>query len=94
VTGLTLWEGAAPEGVRFAEGIISDAYVVAVDVPDDLGDGDSTAYFYDYRNASGLIPRNGGARVLGQLSDRRAFLAVDGALLVQTGSNILGWRKE
>ncbi len=90
VTGLLLWEGTKPEGPRFLERIITDRYAVAVDVRGD--DEESVAYFYDHRNASGLIPREGGATKLGHLRDVRTVLVADGALLIQTGSTIRGWR--
>ncbi len=91
VTGLTLWKGASPRSPRFIARLLTQSYVVAVDVPDQFIDIDSTAYFYDHRHASGLIPRNGGAPNLGRLSDVRVVLAVDGALLIQTGSTVEGW---
>jgi hypothetical protein len=49
-----------------------------------------TAYFYDHRNHSGLIPPDG-APDLGELPDLRAFLALDDALVIQTGQSIRGF---
>ncbi len=94
VTGLTLWRGTTPEPARFVERFVTQAYVVAVDIPDELGEPECIAYFYDHRNASGVIPRTGGALKLGKVSDLRTIMAGDGALLVQSGSKILGWRGE
>jgi outer membrane protein assembly factor BamB/TolA-binding protein len=91
VTGLTLWRGTAPESARFVERLATRAYIVAVDIPDEFGEPECVAYFYDHRNASGLIPRVGGALKLGALPDLRTLMAGDGALLVQSGSKILGW---
>ena len=65
--------------------------MAAVDLPDEMRDTGSTVFFYDHRNASGIIPREGGTRDLGRLSDVRAIMVADGVLLVQTGSAIQGW---
>lgn len=94
LTGLTLWQGTTPDRARFATRLITESYVVAVDVPGGFFEAESVAYFYDHRNASGLLPREGGATRLGKFSDVRAVLAADGALLIQTGSAILGWAGE
>ena len=94
VTGLTLWRGTTPERPRFATRLITQSYVIAVDVPAGFLDAPSVAYFYDHRNASGVIPREGGAPKLGALTDVRATLAADGALLIQAGSTIMGWTSE
>jgi len=91
VTGLTLWRGTAPERCRLVSRLITDAYVVGVDLSDGLREGRAAAYFYDHRNASGVIPRDGGAPDLGPLSDVRAVLACDHALIIQTGATIRGY---
>jgi outer membrane protein assembly factor BamB len=92
VTGLTLWRGTAPQHPRFVSCLITGSYVVAVDVAAQADEGGAVAYFYDHRNASGLIPRDGGAPKLGALTDVRAVMAADDVLLIQTGSTIKGWR--
>ena len=91
VTGLTLWRGTTPEHCRLVSRLITDAYVAAVDLSDGLREGRSAAYFYDHRNASGVIPRDGGAPDLGPLTDVRTVLALDHALVIQTGSTIHGY---
>ena len=91
VTGLTLWRGATPQHPRFITRLLTRSYVVAVDVPNGFAEAESIAYFYDHRNASGLIPPDGGALKLGSFSDVRAVMAVDGALLIQAGTTIQGW---
>ena len=91
VTGLTLWRGTTPELPRLVNRFVTRSYVMVVDVRNELQDAPSTAYFYDHRNASGLIPRNGGACPLGPLDDVRAIMAADGALIIQTASTIQGW---
>jgi hypothetical protein len=91
VTGLTLWRGTTPEHCRLVSRLITDAYVAAVDLSDGLREGRSAAYFYDHRNASGVIPKDGGAPDLGPLSDVRAVLAADPALIIQTASTIRGF---
>ena len=91
VTGLTLWRGTTPERPRLVSRIPTQAYIVTVDLP--RGGGEGTAYFYDHRNASGLIPLDGGVLPLGNLKDARTVLALDGALMVQSGDAILGWTR-
>lgn len=91
VTGLTLWRGTTPEQCRLVSRQLTDAYVVAVDTSDGLREGRSAAYFYDHRNGSGVIPKDGGAPDLGPLNDVRTVLAADHALIIQTGSTIRGY---
>ncbi len=57
-------------------------------------DHQGTAYFYDHRGASGVIPDDGGICNLGGLQDVRAAMAVDGALLIQAQKTIHGWVSE
>jgi outer membrane protein assembly factor BamB len=94
VTGLTLWQGTTPERPRFAARLLTGSYVIAVDVPGELPESECAAYFYDHRNASGMIARDGGAAPLGRLTDVRTILALDNALLIQTGSTIHRWSPE
>ena len=91
VTGMTLWRGTTPDLGRLIERSVSQFYVVAFDIAGENRDEPSTAYFYDHRNASGMIPKVGGACRLGDLKDIRAILVADDALLIQTGSTIRGW---
>jgi len=91
VTGLTLWRGTTPQHPRFIARLLTRSYVLAVDAPGGLLEADGVAYFYDHRNASGIIPKSGGARDLGLLPDVRAVLAADNVLLVQTGATVRGW---
>jgi outer membrane protein assembly factor BamB len=93
-TGLVLWQGTTPERARFVSRLLSSAYVVALNVPGDLREGANTAYFYDYRNASGVIPRSGGTIDLGKVGDVRASLAADGAIIIQSGTTIRGYARE
>lgn len=94
VTGVTLWKGSIPEGVRFVRSILTESYVAAVHIPEEAQQLESVAYFYDHRNASGVIPSPGGATPLGHLADVRAIMAVDGGLLIQTGSNLQSWASD
>ena len=93
-TGLVLWQGTTPERARFVSRLLSSAYVVALNLPGDLREGANTAYFFDYRNASGVISRNGGALDLGRVGDVRASLAADGAIIIQSGTTIRGFARE
>ncbi len=89
VTGMTLWQGVSTERPNFVAALTTDSYIVAVDRSDDVPDGKTVAYFYDHRNASGVIPE-GGAPNLGPMEDVRAVMALDGALIVQSGSSLMG----
>ncbi len=92
VTGLTLWRATTPDHPRFLSRLLTDSHLAAVDIPREPGDASGTAYFYDHRGASGVIAREGGAPDLGILEDVRAVMAVDGALLIQTGPTVRVWR--
>jgi outer membrane protein assembly factor BamB len=94
ITGLTLWRGTTPEDARFIARRPSAAYLCAVHVGIEGDKPTATAYFYDHRNASGVIARDGGALALGTLGDIRSVLLVNDALLVQTGSTIQGWSRK
>ena len=94
VTGLTLWEGTTPDRPRFPAQLLTRSYVLVIDRNHDREEGSDMAYFYDHRHASGVIPADGGARNIGPLDDVRLFLAVDGALLAQSGDTIIGWTQE
>ncbi len=91
VTGMTLWDGTTPAGPHFAAMLLTDRYVLAVNVPDPIREAASTAYFYDHRNASGVIPTDGGARELGRLDNVREIIAVNGSVLIQDGSTLHIW---
>ena len=56
-----------------------------------LPEAEDRAYFYDHRNASGAIPPEGGVCNLGRLEEVRVIMAVDGALVIQTGSTLQAW---
>ena len=91
VNGMILWQGVTSERPRLSERTITQSYVLALDMPEEPPEADGTAYFFDHRNASGVIPRNGGTLNLGRLEEVKAVLVSDGALLIQTGSTIHGW---
>ncbi len=94
VTGVILWRGTTTERPRFEQRIVTRSYVAAVDIPDELRDMEGTAYFYDHRNASGVLPRDGGLLKLVRLNDARRILATDGGLLIQNGSTVHAWTSE
>jgi len=93
VNGLTLWRGTTSDDPRFVTRRLTRAYVLSVDQPREPRDAVATAYFYDHRNGSGVIARDGGALRLGSLADVRAVLALDGSLVIQSGTAIKGWTK-
>jgi outer membrane protein assembly factor BamB len=92
-SGATLWNGTTPTRARFVRRFISRAYVAAIHLPADEHDEPGAVFFYDHRNASGVVPRDGGVRALGPINEDRAdaILLLDGALLIQVGSSIHVW---
>ena len=91
VSGVTLWQGTTPDRPSFTQRLLTSAYVAALHAPQQPGEDENTVYFYDHRNASGLIPRDGGMLQLGKIADLRAVLATDGALIIQDGSKVVSW---
>lgn len=93
VDGRTLWEATTPLRPRFTRRFLSRECVIALDNPaGDVRESEASLYFYDHRNASGLIPADGGIHRLSRLHDLRAAAAFDRAVLIQTGSTLRGWR--
>jgi outer membrane protein assembly factor BamB len=93
VTGVTLWQGLTPDSPRFAFRMITDAYVAAVHLPPADVEGEAAVFFYDHRNASGVIPREGGLLRLGEIVDTevRAVGLYNDALFMQIGGAIQVW---
>ncbi|MGB0714779.1 MAG: PQQ-binding-like beta-propeller repeat protein [Phycisphaerae bacterium] len=91
ITRLPLWQATQPEDPRFRFRGLSASYLAALHVPNEMEGAESTAYFYDHRNGSGLIPEEGGIVNLGSQDDVRVVTLARNALIVQTGSTIYGW---
>lgn len=89
--GLLLWQGTTPESPRFLDRIVTKSYIAALQVPSDPAGGPCEVYFYDHRNASGVIPRVGGVVELGRLTDVRGMIVADGSVVVLDGSTIRGF---
>jgi outer membrane protein assembly factor BamB/tetratricopeptide (TPR) repeat protein len=90
VTGMNLWRGTTPPDPRFHSRALTRNYAVAIHLPDDQEEREGQAFFYDLRNASGLIPENG-APQLGNIEDVRRILLANEAILLQSGpTTILG----
>ncbi|MBI1825105.1 MAG: PQQ-binding-like beta-propeller repeat protein [Planctomycetes bacterium] len=88
-TGLTLWRGTVPEKVHFIKQGLSDTHVMEFNAP--LEDRDASAiYFYEHRNDTGLIPRDGVVN-MGMINDLRALIALDGGVVIQVGTTIRGY---
>jgi len=93
VTGQTLWEGISPKDANFIRRLATQNYVAAVDLPDTVTEAECTAYFYDHRNASGVLPHRGGVQSLGRLSEIREIMVTDDALIIQAGNTIHLWAR-
>lgn len=89
--GLLLWQGTTPESPRFLERAITSCYVAAMHVPSDAAKGAAEVYFYDHRNASGVIPRVGGVVELGPLAEVRNMIVADGSVFVLDGTTVRGY---
>ncbi len=94
IAGTTLWRGLAKPRTHFVERLSVGDYVLAINLLDDLVDEPSTAIFYDLRNASGVVPNDGGILTLGNIQNLISVYAIDGALLIQTDSTIRGWTRK
>lgn len=95
VDGRTLWEGTTPARPRFTRRFITRHYVGVLDTPPaDAREGDTSLIFYDHRNASGLIPRDGGIIDMGRLTDVRQILALEGSIVIQNGSSLISYRRK
>lgn len=92
-SGATLWHAITPEDANFTRRLLTDAYVVALHVPDE-GDEPAQAYLYTHREGSGRIAVPGGRIDLGRLPDVRAVRVADDALLIQDGGTIHTWTRE
>ena len=72
---------------------LTDAYVVAIDVPLPPGRKESVGYFYDHGNGSIAPPADGGVLRLGMLSDIRSIMVADDSLWIQSGATLRVWSK-
>lgn len=89
--GQLLWQGTTPENPHFVQWAITNSYLAALQAPEGAVDGIGQVYFYDHRNASGVIPKSGGVLDLGVVTDIRGMIAINGGLVIQTGSTIRGF---
>ena len=84
---MTLWRGITPPKAKLRTRIMTQSFALTIDTVEPAA-GDYVAFFYDLRNASGVIPA-GGAPKLGALEDIRRVMAADAAILIQTGPSRL-----
>ncbi|MFQ5490508.1 MAG: PQQ-binding-like beta-propeller repeat protein [Phycisphaerae bacterium] len=89
--GRVLWEGTVPEGTHFSTRLITQNFLLAVDTPPEHFDEPFSVYFYDLRNASGLIPSKGGVHTLGRFEEVQEVTVRNGALLLQTPHAVYAW---
>jgi outer membrane protein assembly factor BamB len=92
--GHVLWEGTTRRGLRFDHRFVGESFLVAVDSGPEGFEGQRTVYFYDLRNASGLIPSKGGIAPLGTFEDLKRITVRDGGLLLQDGRTLHVWTSE
>ena len=94
VNGLVQWEGSTPPEVHFSYRSLTASYVLAVDPGGHEQRTEAQAYFYDHRNGSGMISQNGGLLSLGEPTDLRRVLPVNGAVVLQDGTSIYYFGQE
>ncbi len=90
-SGNLAWEGTTERGARLDHHFIADAYVVAVDARKvERREGQRagrqkqlSAYFYDRRDRSGIIPETHGVADLGTFDDIKSVILRDHALIIQ-----------
>ena len=91
ITKLPLWSSTNPADPRFRFRGVSDRFIVALHLPNEMESADSSVYFFDYHNGSGQIPTIGGEINLGSLEDVRVVTLANNALIIQSESTIFGW---
>ncbi len=89
--GQLLWQGTTPENPHFVQWLVTGSYMAGLHAPGEGVDGVGQLFFYDHRNASGVIPKSGGVLDLGVMTDVRGMIAADGGVVVQNGSTIRGF---
>jgi outer membrane protein assembly factor BamB len=87
-TGLTLWHGTTPERPRLEHRLVTDRYLAAVDTSGQVREEPCMVYLYTHADGSGVIPANGGGLNLGPIGKIKSAMAVDGAMILQAGSEL------
>ncbi|MCC7291462.1 MAG: PQQ-binding-like beta-propeller repeat protein [Phycisphaerales bacterium] len=91
MSGQTLWKGTAPERCNLLFRAATQSYFAVIDARPASDDVPTRAFFYDHRNASGLLPREGGVLNLAPTGDITTAVVCDHALVVQMGKTLQGW---
>ncbi len=87
-SGITLWRGTTTDHPNLTARLMTTNYALVVDVTERDKANSNRAFFYDHRNASGLIPKKGGALDLGDLQDVRNIQATDQGLAIQADGKL------
>jgi outer membrane protein assembly factor BamB len=90
-TGNLLWRGTTGDDPHFVRRLLTDRYVVALEMQEDRPDAEDMLFFYDHAEAHGMLPAEGGTLSVGRLRNLRAVEVLEQAVIVQTGSTIQGW---
>lgn len=91
-SGRVLWKGVTPEErPNFYFRAVTSAYVAAIDVRPPDAAVPCRVFFYDHRNASGVLPREGGVLTLDGVREFTDARIIDHALVVQSGSRFHIW---
>ena len=93
--GNVAWEGTTSRDAKLVYHFLAEAYVAAVDVRQARKKGQRagrrkqlTAYFYDRKDRSGIIPEAYGMANLGTFGDGKTVALRDHALIVQNAETL------
>jgi outer membrane protein assembly factor BamB len=94
-SGLTLWEGTTPSRPRFVRRFLTREYAGVVNTPPPARAAPSTILFYDHRNASGVVPRDGGVISLPDWGAEgiRELIPLDDAVVIHAGDVLHSWHR-
>lgn len=90
-SGQLLWKGTTPPRPNLVFRGLTRAYYYAVDVQTEGEGALPRVFFYDHRNASGVLPRDGGAMTLPASLEVTSVAVLDHAMIVQSGNILHVW---
>ncbi len=90
ISGQLLWHGTTPDDPNFTFRAVTGAYVLVLHEPGE-GTAEPVLIAYDHRNASGLVPADGGVLRLDGVAEPRALVVTQDAVVVQDRQTITGW---
>jgi hypothetical protein len=92
--GTLAWEGTTERDARLSYHLVAEDYATAIDARREQQNGRGkrtrhlTAYFYDRRDRSGILPDDHGIAKLGSFDDLKHITLRNHALIVQDGQTL------